>query len=214
MHQIAYEDALKTCPISHLKSCPNCSLLDVCRGRSDFAFLRPLPSHVIESRVWRYVLWLDRGHSSRAHLAPRTKVSSSCFQPSQMKFLQQFISKKNSKQSSSKRVPSSSTELESLQAAVALLETEPPKISLDNVADNLPQVDDNTLLCILQALTSPIALTSARLVSLHVNPRRLPHRLITSSSDLQAPIRIWGCKGSMDALGSRAVPTGAAARLA
>ena len=154
------------------------------------------------------------GHSSRAHLAPRTKGSSSCFQPSQMKFLQQFISKKNSKQSSSKQVTSSSTELESLQAAVALLETEPPKISLDNVADNLPRLDDNTLLCILQALTSPIALTAARLVSLHVNPHRLPHRLITPSSDMQAPIRLWGCKSSVDALGSRAVPTGAAARLA
>ena len=86
-----------------------------------------------------------------------------------MKFLQLFLSKKNSKQSSSKQLTSSSTEKESLQAAVALLETEPPKISLDNIADNLPQLDDDTLLCILQALTSPIALTSARLVSLHVS---------------------------------------------
>ena len=117
-----------------------------------------------------------------------------------MKFLQQFISKKNSKQSSSKQVTPSSTELESLQAAVALLETEPPKISLDNVADNLPRLDDNTLLCILQALTSPIALTSARLVSLHVNPHRHSHRLITSSRPASAYTslgvqKFCGCTG-------------------
>ena len=143
-----------------------------------------------------------------------TKVSSPCFQPPQMKFLQLFISKKNSKQSSSKQLTSSSTEQESLQAAVALLETEPPKISLDNVADNLPRLDDNTLLCILQALTSPVALTNARLVSLHVSPRCRSHRLTTPSSDLQAYIRIWGCKSAMDVLGTRTVPTGAAPRLA
>jgi hypothetical protein len=94
-----------------------------------------------------------------------------------MKFLQQLISKKNSKQSSSKHVTSSSTEQKSLQEAVTLLEIEAPKIALDNVADNLPRLDDNTLLCILQALTSPVVLTKARLVSLHVCPHRLSHRL-------------------------------------
>ncbi len=204
MHEIAYEDALKTRSISRL-------LAPCLQSLSEAS---SIPSHVIELHVVCHVLGATRGHSSRAHSVPCTKVSSSCFQPPQMKYLQRFILKKNSKQSSSKQLTSSSTEQESLQAAVALLETEPPKISLDNVADNLPQLDDNTLLCILQALTSPVALTSARLVSLHVRPRRLPHRLTTASSDLQAPIRIWGCKSVMDVLGTRTVPPGSAPRLA
>lgn len=153
------------------------------------------------------------GHGSRAHLQG-TKVSSSCFQPFRMKFLQQLISKKSSKQSSSKHVTSSSTERKSLQEAVALLETEPLKISLDNVADNLPRLDDNTLLCILQAITSPVALTNTRLVSIHAIPHRPSHRLTTLLSDLQAPIRLWGCKNPMDAMGPRTVPTGAATRFA
>lgn len=142
-----------------------------------------------------------------------TKVSASCLSPLTMKFLQQLVSKKNSKQSPSKHVDPSSIERKSLEAAVAILQTEPPTISLENVADNLPRLDDNTLLCILQALTSPVALTTARMVSIRQlpPPSSPPDGL---SSDMQATIRIWRCKDPMDVLGTRAVSTGAAAGLA
>ena len=142
-----------------------------------------------------------------------TKVSASCLRPLRMKFLQQLVSKKNSKQSSSKHVTPPSTQQKSLEAAVAALQTEPPKISLENVADNLPRLDDDTLLCILQALTSPVALTKARMVSTRQPPppSSPPNRL---SSDMQTAIRIWRRKGLMVALGTRTVPTGAPAGLA
>ena len=155
-----------------------------------------------------------------ASLGPRlevshdTKVSApSLSPPPKMKFLQQLVSKKISKQSSSKHATPSSTERKSLETAAAILQTEPPKISLENVADNLPRLDDNTLLCILQALTSPVALTKARMVSTR-QPPCLPHWPHRFSSDMQAAIRIWRRKDPMDVLGPRTVPAGAAAGFA
>jgi hypothetical protein len=130
-----------------------------------------------------------------------TKVFPSCSQPSQMKFLQQLRSKKNSKQNSSKHVTSSSIERTPLQVAVTLLETEPPKISLDNVADNLPRVDDNTLLCILQALMSPVALANARMVSSTCQPLSSfspPDHLIVRPASAYTFLEVqesYGCTG-------------------
>lgn len=179
-------------------------------ARERFASLRFPQYHVIERHIW--TMSPGGGHGSRTRLR-YTKVSPSWSQPSQMKFLQQLVSKRNFKQSFSKHATSSPTERRPLEAAVAVLETEPPKMSLDKVADNLPQLDDDTLLCILQALTSPVALTKARMVSLLVSPDHPPHRLTVPPSDLQAAIRLWRCENPMDALGTRTVPTGAAAGL-
>lgn len=209
--KILYKIAPEEDPKTRSGSCPVQTALLAWRQR-----MRGLHSCDFKIPCYR-TTYMDRVSCRRTwqqELGYDTKVSLSCFQPSQMKFFQQLVSKKNSKQSSSKHATSSPTERRPLETAVAVLETEPPKISLDDVADNLPQLDDDTLLCILQALTSPVALTKARMVSLLVGPHHLPHRLTVSPSDLQAAIRLWRRENPMGALGTRTVRTGAAPGLA
>ena len=182
--------------------CASCSLLNASRGDIRLLEASNIPCYRI-TRIGSCP-WVG-GHGSRTHLRC-IKVPPSCFQPFQMKFLQQLISKKNSKQSSPKHVTPSSTEQTPLQAAAALLETGPPKISLDNVADNLPQLDDDTLLCILQALTSPVALTKARMVSPHVSPSPFPppDRLILRPANAYTFLEVqesYGCTGPENSTG-------------
>lgn len=180
-------------------------------AEGNIALLQLPKANVVECYLTDHVPRSGDTLARLSHSAQRFPFHASS--PLKMKFLQQLVSKKNAKQNSSKQVTPSPIERKPLEAAVVMLETEPPRISLENVADNLPRLDDNTLLCILQAFTSPVALTKARMVSLLVTPHRHPHHLTASSSDLQAAIRLWRRKDPMGALGTRTVPTGAVSEL-